>query len=130
MSYSIHCFVAGAIDEEDSEGDLFAENYFKMINSPIIAFCAVLITIGGFVKVVREDRAAMVVSNMLIIIIPFLCWILVILDTVAIPEEILTMYGKGTEFIGKFVYVILFLVIIVLLVGAMYVFQNVKLMMT
>ena len=122
--FSVVSFTSGTL----VEGDVFARNFNKIMSSPLITMMAVLASIGGMVKVVREDRAAMVVSNMLIVIFPLLMWLLTALGLVPIPNDILTLYGEGTEFIGRIVYLILFLVIIILITGVTFVFQNVKLM--
>ncbi len=113
---------SGVIEEGE---DVYAEAYWAIIQTPLIYLVAILCIMGGLVRTVTLNKAANYIADLISIILPFMFWFLTILGIVPIPPEIVDVYD-GNESLANFSYIILFLGIILILTGIMYVFQGVK----
>lgn len=105
-------------------GDVYADLYFAIINSPLIITMGVLASIGAMVKVITIKKSGQFVANMLILVLPFMIWFLTVLGIVPIPELVYKIYNN--DLLAYISYIILFLVIIIFMAGISFVFQGVQ----
>ena len=114
------------LDYYAGQQDLFAHIYKTLVGSPLISFCAVISVFGGFVKVIMDHPAANWLGNILIVFLPIILWLLTILGIVPTPPEVYSLYGSSTPAVlAKFVYIIMFLAVIIILMSIWFTFKYV-----
>ncbi|MGQ4876608.1 MAG: hypothetical protein ACP6IY_21285 [Promethearchaeia archaeon] len=102
------------------EGDPISEAYFNILGTPLMSVMAVLVSIGGLVKFLTNNKAGNYVANILIFFIPVMMWLLVLLGVIPPPKAF------DDVFLGNIAYAFIYLLVVLILIMIMFAFQNVR----
>ena len=106
--------------------DVLSDVVYSIIGNGLFMFVLVLIIIGGLAKVVSATKAASLISNILVMWLPSMIWILVIFGVVPVPYEIIKVFG-GLEFLAWLMFILIYGALMTLASGAVQVFVGLKL---
>lgn len=102
------------------EGGVFLDVYFKIINTPLITFSIFLSAIVGLVHFVTKDKAAKILASVGTFTVPFFIFILILIGIIPLPDDFAGVFG------GNIAFIFLYMIVMFLTVGVMWIFQRIQ----